>query len=113
MPGDVSSVKLRKSTAKGKTAKSKENGINGVKAANGLKNGKSSAVKPTLGSSKTSLLVKSMFYTLLSIFVIIATLVSIDYRTGHLSKAYETNIPTEVSFEMFSIKGSNFSCVIC
>ena len=104
MSVDASRVKTRKNMPKGKSAKSKDNDENGVKSEDVIKNGKSSAVKPT--SSKTSFFVKSIFYTLLSTFVVVATLVSIDYRTGHLKKAYETNIPPEVSFKLYTFSDS-------
>ena len=91
----TSRVKQRKNVGKGKSTKSKENGENGVKVFENGNNG--SRKPPNIKSSKTSFVVKTIFYLLLSVFVVVATLISIDYRTGHLKEAYETNIPPKVS----------------
>ena len=96
MSGVVSRTKQRNTAGKGKSVKSKENGENGVNVSDILKNGK--PTKSSSGPSKTSFLVRLMFYTILSIFVVVATLISIDYRSGYLKEAYETNIPTEVRY---------------
>ena len=34
-----------------------------------------------------------VFYSLLSIFVVVATLVSIDYKTGLIKETYNTHAP--------------------
>ena len=95
MTGEVSRAKQRKTVTKAKNAKSTENGVNGTNGTNVSQNNKTS--QASTGSSKTSLFIRLIFYTLLSVFVVVATLVSIDYRAGHLKEAYETNIPPEVS----------------
>ena len=91
MSGEVSRAKQRKAAAKTQTSSSKDNNKNGS-SKQIILNGKERSVKP----SKTSFCVKLIFYTLLSIFVVVATLISIDYRAGHLKEAYQTNIPVEV-----------------
>jgi hypothetical protein len=92
MTGEISRAKQRKTVTKAKSAKSSENGVNGINGSNVSQNN-----KPSTGSSKTSLFIRLIFYTLLSVFVVVATLVSLDYRAGHLKEAYETNIPPAVS----------------
>ena len=95
MSGEVSRARQRKAVSKAKSEKSNANGENKVNGSDIFKNGKTS--KELKGSSKTSLLIRLIFYTLLSTFVVVATLVSIDYRSGFLKEAYENNIPQEVS----------------
>ena len=89
-------AKGRKNTAKAKNVKSKETEENG--GTSDVKNGHLQAVKPPpVASSKATFLVKSTFYILVSIFVVVATVVSIDYKTGQLKEAYQTKVPLEVS----------------
>ena len=91
-------AKQRKNIAKGKNVKAKETEENG--GMTDVKNGHLKAVKPPpVASSKVGFLVKSTFYVILSTFVVVATVVSIDYKTGQLREAYQTNVPPEVSFD--------------
>ena len=89
MSGEVSRTKQRKAATKTQNSSNK-NGSSASKS--NLLKGKQQSIKP----STSSLCVRLLFYTLLSIFVVIATLISIDYRAGHLKQAYQTNIPKEV-----------------
>ena len=89
MSGEVSRAKQRKAATKTQN-NSNKNGSSASKS--NLVNGKQNSIKP----STSSLCVRLIFYTLLSIFVVVATLISMDYRAGHLKEAYQTNIPKEV-----------------
>ena len=89
MSGEVSRAKQRKAANKTQN-NSNKNGSSASKS--NLVNGKQHPIKP----STSSLCVRLIFYTLLSIFVVVATLISMDYRAGHLKEAYQTNIPKEV-----------------
>ena len=89
-------AKQRKNIAKGKNGKAKETEENG--GMSDVKNGHLKAVKPPpVATSKVGFLVKSTFYILVSTFVVVATVMSIDYKTGQLKEAYQTNVPPEVS----------------
>ena len=106
MSGEVSRAKQRKTRTSAKAAK--ENGENGVNASDVFENGKTSKSKST-GASITGYAVRLVFYSLLSISVVVATLVSIDYKTGLIKDTYnthaplikdtyDTHVPPEVSF---------------
>ena len=95
MSGEVSRAKQRKAAAKTQNGSNK-NGSSTSKA--NIPNGKGETIK----SSNSSFCVRLIFYSLLSIFVVVATLISIDYRAGHLKEAYQTNIPEEVSVQIFT-----------
>ena len=106
MSGEVSCAKQRKTRTSAKAAK--ENGENGVNASDVFENGKTSNSTST-GASITGYAVRLVFYSLLSISVVVATLVSIDYKTGLIKDTYnthaplikdtyDTHVPPEVSF---------------
>ena len=90
MSGEVSRAKQRKTRTSQKAGK--ENDENGVNASDVFENGKTSKLTST-GASKTSYAVRLVFYSLLSIFVVVATLVSIDYKTGLIKETYNTHAP--------------------
>lgn len=90
MSGEVSRAKQRKTRTSAKAAK--ENGENGVNASDVFENGKTSKSTST-GASITGYAVRLVFYSLLSIFVVVATLVSIDYKTGLIKETYNTHSP--------------------
>ena len=90
MSGEVSRAKQRKTRTSAKAAK--ENSGNGVNASDVFENGKTSKSTST-GASKTSFCARFVFYSLLSIFVVVATLVSIDYKTGLIKETYNTHAP--------------------
>ena len=91
MSGEVSRAKQRKAVAKASNSAVNGNTKSGS-SKKVVQNGTDSSIKP----SKASFCVRFVFYTLLSTFVVVATLISIDYRAGHLKEAYQTNIPKEV-----------------
>ena len=86
-------------TGKGKSSKSKDNMMdaNASITASDSKN-KPSFANCDIGKQNSSgCCVKMIFSLLLSIFIVIATVIYVDYKPGQLKQAYESmNIPPEV-----------------